>query len=75
MRLHEFAPQQREPLLDLPVPPDYAPTKHMLYSPTSPRAEITALAPTRSSAVRLALLKCAWQKWRARQAVKQEQPI
>ena len=72
MRLHEFAPQQREPLFDLPLPPNYAPTLHMLYSPPSLRAEITALAPTRSSAVRWALFKRAWQRWHARQAVKQE---
>lgn len=66
MRLHEFATLKREPLFNLPAPPNYAAAERELYRPAPMRAEITAFAPTRASAVRLALFKRAWQQWRAR---------
>ena len=66
MRLREFAPLQQDPVFRLPAPPNYSAAERKLYPREPMRAEITAFAPTRASAVRLALFKRAWQQWRAR---------
>lgn len=63
MRYHEFSSHN---LFRLPAPPTYATAERELYRPEPLRVEITAFAPTLASAVRLALLKRAWQQWRAR---------
>ena len=63
MRLYEFASSK---LFDLPAPPIYTAAERKLYRPKPQRVSISAFAPTRSSAVRLAMLKQSWQQWRAR---------
>ena len=61
MRLKEFAPVQQDPVFRLPAPPSYATAERKLYQPEPQRVAISAFAPTLPSAVRLALLKRAWQ--------------
>jgi hypothetical protein len=63
MRYREFSSQN---LFDLPAPSCYDQAERELYQPEPMRVEITAFAPTRASAVRLALFKRAWQQWRER---------